>query len=154
MTASLMNSALEKSTAGHGGAREGAGRPAFEPTDAERALVEKLAGYGLSQDAIASLVREGVSKDTLRERFSVELSRGKARAHTMVAAKLLDLALAGDVRALVWWTKAQMGWREAHVHELSGAVEMVPRIERIIVDPSSGALVPEGQSAKGPPTLS
>lgn len=128
-----MEHALEKPTGGHGGAREGAGRPPFEPTPEERALVEKLAGYGLAQDAIASLVREGVSKDTLRERFTVELARGKARAHTMVAAKLLDLALAGDTRALIWWTKAQMGWRE--VHELSGAVEMpFTRIERTIID--------------------
>lgn len=96
--------------------------------------MEKLAGYGLAQDAIASLVREGISRDTLRERFEAELARGKARAHTMVAAKLLDLALAGDTRALIWWTKAQMGWTERH--EVAGALEVTapPLIQRVIID--------------------
>ena len=42
----------------NGGARENAGRPAFEPTDAERKQVEALSGYGLPIDQIGALVRE------------------------------------------------------------------------------------------------
>ena len=32
--------------ANYGGARDGAGRPAFEPTDVERKQVQALSGYG------------------------------------------------------------------------------------------------------------
>jgi hypothetical protein len=43
---------------GTGGARENAGRPAFESTDAERKQVEAMSGYGLPIDQIAILVRD------------------------------------------------------------------------------------------------
>ena len=35
----------------YGGARDNAGRPAFEPTDAERKQVEALSGYGINRSA-------------------------------------------------------------------------------------------------------
>ena len=57
----------------NGGAREGAGRPAFEPTDAERKQVEALSGYGLPIDQIGALVRDGISVDNLRSHFNLEL---------------------------------------------------------------------------------
>jgi hypothetical protein len=43
----------------NGGARENAGRMAFEPTDAERKQVEAMSGYGLPIEQIAILVRGG-----------------------------------------------------------------------------------------------
>ena len=54
-----------------GGARPGAGRPAFEPTDAERKQVEALSGYGLPIEQIAVLVRDGIHVDTLRAHFNI-----------------------------------------------------------------------------------
>ena len=54
----------------NGGARENAGRPAFEPTDAERKQVEALSGYGLPIEQIGALVRDGIHIDTLRAHFS------------------------------------------------------------------------------------
>ena len=40
----------------YGGARPGAGRMAFEPTDSERKQVEALSGYGLPIEQIAVLI--------------------------------------------------------------------------------------------------
>jgi hypothetical protein len=48
----------------------GAGRPEFEPIDAERKQVEALSGYGLPIDQIAVLVRDGIHIDTLRKHFA------------------------------------------------------------------------------------
>jgi hypothetical protein len=63
-----------------GGAREGSGRKAFLPTDAERKQVEDMSGYGVPFEQIAALVREGIDIDTLRKYFSAELVNGKAKA--------------------------------------------------------------------------
>lgn len=102
----------------NGGAREGAGRPAFEPSDAERRQVEALSGYGLPFDQIAVLIRGGISLDTLREHFSAELVAGKAKANSGVGKTLYQKAMSGDTTAMIWWTKSQMRWAERH--ELSG----------------------------------
>ena len=55
----------------NGGARPGAGRKPFEPTETERKQVEALSGYGLPLDQIAVLVRKGVNVDTLRTHFAL-----------------------------------------------------------------------------------
>ena len=104
-----------------GGARPGAGRPAFEPTDAERKQVEALSGYGLPIEQIAVLVRDGIHIDTLRAHFSTELLSGKAKANGQVGKTLFQKAMAGDTTAAIWWSKTQMRWSEIQKHELSGA---------------------------------
>jgi hypothetical protein len=119
-----------------GGAREGAGRPAFEPTDSERKQVEALSGYGLPIDQIGALVRDGISVDTLRAHFSAELQSGKAKANAQVGKTLFSKVMAGDTTAAIWWSKTQMRWAETQKHELTGAdgapLEFA-KIERVIV---------------------
>jgi hypothetical protein len=110
---------LEK-TKPKGGARPGAGRPAFEPTDAERKQVEALSGYGLPIEQIAVLVRDGIHIDTLRAHFSTELLSGKAKANGQVGKTLFQKAMAGDTTAAIWWSKTQMRWSEIQKHEHSG----------------------------------
>ena len=105
----------------YGGAREGAGRPAFEPTPAERKQVEALSGYGLPIDQIGALVRDGISVDTLRAHFSVELQSGKAKANAQVGKTLFSKVMAGDTTAAIWWSKTQMRWAETQKHEVTGA---------------------------------
>jgi hypothetical protein len=128
-------SALEKKKQ-NGGAREGAGRPAFEPTDAERKQVEALSGYGIPIEQIAVLVRDGIDADTLRKYFLTELQSGKAKANAQVGKTLFNKVLAGDTTAAIWWSKTQMRWAETQKHELTGA-DGVPleftKIERVIV---------------------
>ena len=105
----------------YGGAREGAGRPAFEPTPAERKQVEALSGYGLPIDQIGALVRDGISVDTLRAHFSLELQSGKAKANAQVGKTLFSKVMAGDTTAAIWWSKTQMRWAETQKHEVTGA---------------------------------
>jgi hypothetical protein len=104
----------------YGGAREGAGRPAFEPTDAERKQVEALSGYGLPIEQIAVLVRDGIDADTLRKHFREELIRGKAKANGQIGKTLFQKAMGGDTTAMIWWSKTQMRWSETMKHELTG----------------------------------
>ena len=111
---------LEKPKA-KGGARPGAGRPAFEPTDAERKQVEALSGCGLPIDQIGALVRDGIHIDTLRSHFSFELVRGKSKANAQVGKTLFQKVMAGDTTAAIWWSKTQMRWAETQKHELTGA---------------------------------
>jgi hypothetical protein len=119
-----------------GGAREGAGRPAFEPTAAERKQVEALSGYGLPIEQIAVLVRDGIHIDTLRAHFATELVSGKAKANGQVGKTLFQKVMAGDTTAAIWWSKTQMRWAETQKHELTGAdgapLEFT-KIERVIV---------------------
>jgi hypothetical protein len=120
----------------YGGSRENAGRPAFEPTAAERKQVEALSGYGLPIDQIAVLVRDGIHVDTLRAHFATELVSGKAKANGQVGKTLFQKVMAGDTTAAIWWSKTQMRWAETQKHELTGA-DGVPlefaKIERVIV---------------------
>jgi len=119
-----------------GGAQPGAGRPEFEPTDAERKQVEALSGYGLPIEQIAVLVRNGIHVDTLRAHFSTELVSGKAKANGQVGKTLFQKVMAGDTTAAIWWSKTQMRWAETQKHELTGAdgapLEFA-KIERVIV---------------------
>jgi len=120
----------------NGGARENAGRMAFEPTDAERKQVEAMSGYGLPIEQIAVLVRGGIDTDTLRKHFATELVAGKAKANSGVGRTLFQKAMGGDTAAMIWWSKTQMRWAETQKHELTGAdgapLEFT-KIERVIV---------------------
>jgi len=120
----------------NGGARENAGRPAFEPTDHERKQVEAMSGYGLPIEQIAVLVRDGIDADTLRKHFAQELISGKAKANAQVGKTLFQKAMGGDTAAMIWWSKTQMKWKEVQQHELTGAdgasLEFA-KIERVVI---------------------
>jgi hypothetical protein len=128
-------SALKKAGP-NGGARPGAGRKPFEPTDDERKQVEIISGYGLPLEQIAVLIRDGIDADTLRKYFATELQSGKAKANAQVGKTLFQKVMAGDTTAAIWWSKTQMRWSEVQKHELTGA-DGAPlefsRIERVVV---------------------
>jgi hypothetical protein len=134
--ASKTEKSVLKKAGPNGGAREGSGRKAFEPTDAERKQVEALSGYGLPIEQIAVLIREGIDTDTLRKHFAIELQSGKAKANAQVGKTLFQKVMAGDTTAAIWWSKTQMRWAETQKHELTGAdgapLEFT-KIERVIV---------------------
>lgn len=132
-------SVLKKSE-NYGGAREGAGRKPFQPTDHERKQVEALSGYGLPIEQIAVLVRDGIDTDTLRKHFATELVAGKAKANSGVGRTLFQKAMGGDTAAMIWWSKTQMRWAETQKHEHTGA-DGAPiefrKIERVVVKKSN-----------------
>ena len=101
-----------------GGARPNSGPVAMVPTDEEREMVEKLSGFGLQQESIAAMVRDGIHIDTLRDHFKRELELGRAKAHGKIGKTLFDKAMAGDTGSLIWWTKTQMRWAETQKHEI------------------------------------
>ena len=107
----------------NGGARPGAGRPAFVPTDAERKQVEALSGYGLPFEQIAALIRDGINADTLSKHFSIELQSGKAKANAQVGKTLFQKVMAGDTTAAIWWSKTQMRWAETQRHEIDARIQ-------------------------------
>ena len=93
--------------------RKQAGRPAYAPTDKERAQVRMLAAMGLRQDEIAPVI--GVSEPTLRKHFWTELQRGKPEAIAKVAHSLYRMATHPEkpnVVAAIFFLKAQAGWRD------------------------------------------
>jgi hypothetical protein len=102
-----------------GGARPGAGRPPFVPTDADRKQVEALSGYGLPVHQIAALIQGGISVDVLYDHFRDEMVSGKAKANSQVAQTLFKKAMSGDTAAAIWWSKSQLRWTERH--EIVGA---------------------------------
>lgn len=117
----------------NGGARPGAGRPAFEPTDAERKQVEAMSGYGLPIEHIAVLVRDGIDTDTLRKHFAQELISGKAKANSQVGKTLFQKAMAGDTTAAIWWSKTQMRWRETQqIDHTTGGEPLQPSVIEIV----------------------
>ena len=134
----IENSVTEKqdNRINNGGARPGAGRKPFEPTDHERKQVEAMSGYGLPIEQIAILVRDGIDADTLRKHFATELIAGKAKANGQVGKTLFQKVMSGDTTAAIWWTKTQMRWKEVQQHEitgLDGAPIEYRKIERVVV---------------------
>ena len=105
----------------NGGAREGAGREAFSPTEQERRQVEALSGYGLPFEQVAVLIRDGISLDTLRKRFPRELSVGKAKANAQATKTAFQKVISGDTAMIKYWCATQVGWRETQHHEVTGA---------------------------------
>lgn len=133
-----MKTELQKLKKVNGGARPGAGRKPFMPTDDERRQVEELSGHGLPHDNIAAIVRDGIDDLTLKKHFVVELKRGKAKANSRIGKTLFEKAIGGDTTAMIWWSKTQMRWTETQKHILSGDSEnpiAITEVRRVIVYP-------------------
>jgi len=93
-----------------------------QPTDDLRRQVRALAGMGVPHREIAPFI--GISAPTLRKYYEAELHAGKWEANAKVAQSLFRKATGdgnGSVTAAIFWLKAQAGWKEASVHEISQA---------------------------------
>ena len=85
-------------------------RRAFVVTDAMREKVRHLAGIGVPQDDIATIV--GCAPKTLRKRCRDDLDRGVAEANALVSGYLFASAKGGNVTAQIFWLKTRARWRE------------------------------------------
>ena len=72
--------------------------------------IQAMRQYGTSIEDVSRAV--GISVPTLRKLYAGELEKGVALANIAVGKKLFERCLAGDAVALIYWTKARMGWRE------------------------------------------
>jgi hypothetical protein len=87
------------------------GRPPHKPTDLQRATVRAMSACGIPHIRIARVV--DIHEQTLRTHYRDELDLGMIEANAAVAEALFKLAVGGDTTALIWWTKARMGWQPA-----------------------------------------
>lgn len=89
------------------------GRPAYEPTDKDRAQVSLLAAMGIPDYDIAKVMQ--LSGPTLRKYFAHELEVGHVQANAKVAQSLFRQATdqaKPSVAAAIFWLKCRAGWRE------------------------------------------
>ena len=87
------------------------GRPSFQPTPSQRQMVEAMAGCGIPETDIASVV--GIAPKTLRRHFRGELDTGHIKANAKVAGNLYRLATGNGreaVTAAIFWLKVRAGW--------------------------------------------
>jgi hypothetical protein len=124
------------------------------PTEQERRQVEALSGYGLSQDHICALIRDGISLDTLREHFRDELVRGKAKANAQVTKSIFQKVLAGDSGMMRYWGATQLGWRETqhveHTGKDGGAITVASVDFKNLSDAELAQMQALMSKAKGP----
>jgi hypothetical protein len=103
------------------------GKPNFEPTKAQRDQVEMYAAVGITHVQIAMLIMgengEPISVDTLKRHFSPELDIGLAKVKSLIAGKVVGMALASPgpngasdataadrLRAAMFFLNTRGGW--------------------------------------------
>lgn len=95
--------------------------PAFAdkpPTDQERDKVEIMIACGFELEEIAKVMRGGVAVSTLWRHFRDELETGRIKVNAAVIGTLFKRAVIDEeISALIYWTKARLGWRETNVVE-------------------------------------
>ena len=83
--------------------------------------VEKLASYGLTNKEIAEAL--AYDENTLKRKFEIFLTKGKANLKQRLKRKQIDVALAGNVSMLIWLGKNYLG--QADKLDESGDYEIV-----------------------------
>lgn len=94
------------------------GRPRWNPTNKQRHFVGVALAAGVKINAIAGAL--GVSPGLLSRRCKSELQMGAEVMNARVAHKLFQKCMKGDTIALLYWTKARMGWSEKQQVEHTG----------------------------------
>lgn len=94
--------------------------PKHEPSVKLRAEARAYAIVGTPHHDIAKLMGVGI-KQLLRY-YAHELAEGKAAANVKIAKRLYAIATDDkhpkQVACIIFWLKAQAGWREVHVLEV------------------------------------
>lgn len=105
------------------------GRPAWEPTDEQRRLVEHYVSLGYTQEQVAALLETSV--DSLARHCRRELDLGALTVNAKIGGKLYQKAMAGDTASLIFWAKTRMGWKETTLTEHGVTSELASLIERV-----------------------
>jgi hypothetical protein len=84
--------------------------PAHQPTGELRQQVEAYAAVGIPHHDIAKLIK--IDTKTMLKYYEEELSIGKAKANAQVGKKLFTQAMEGNTTAIIFWLKAQAGWKD------------------------------------------
>ena len=112
----------------------------FEPTGKERLMVKTMAAYGVPVMQVAACIRTGISVALLNTVFMSEIARGRAETSLRVGKRLFERCADGDTRALVHWTRSQMGWQHANNVEITAPGMLVgDDAPRVVILPIAGA---------------
>lgn len=103
------------------------GKPGRPKAKVDLAMVEDLASIGCTQDDIANML--GVSKETLRLRgadFLDAYRRGRNNQVSSLRRKLFQLAMQGNVKALLFACERDLGMTQKIQQQLehSGGVDV------------------------------
>lgn len=77
-----------------------------------RSFVEIAAGNGMEVEQIGLLLNPPCDAETLKTRYALELETGPAKANYDTVQLLRNAVKKGNVTAMIYWTKARMGWTE------------------------------------------
>ena len=105
------------------------GRRAQRPDPAGRRQVEAIAGYGIPEADIATVLE--IDPKTLRKHYRKELDKGHIKSTAKVAENLYKKATGEGreaVTAAIFWLKTRAGWKETVVQEVNAVVRYVARI--------------------------
>jgi hypothetical protein len=87
------------------------GRPAHQPTDKDRQMVEALSGFAIPTAKIADVLN--IDQKTLFKHYGDELRRGSAIVESKLAGNLLRLAGGTDgtaLKATMFALQMRFGW--------------------------------------------
>ncbi len=107
-------------------------RPPWTPPDFKE--VEALARRGVSDEQIALAL--GIHKPTLRRNkraltdFNQAVAKGRALGKVAVASKLYDIAMAGNIRAIIFYLETVANWTESHIQVKTEAEERLHEWEQ------------------------
>lgn len=84
----------------------------FRPTEEQRDSVKQLRACGWQADQIAVALR--IPARTLYRHFANELKGGEFEIKSKVARNIAFGAVNGDKTLMIFYAKAQMGWRDSY----------------------------------------
>ena len=126
-------------------AKNRAGRPRKVITNEHLTQIETLAGYGMTEAAIAHIL--GMSpvtfwrnKTQLRPVIVKALARGRAVAESVVGEALFNRAKGGDIQAIRWWEMTRAGRRTAS--DVTTGGEVLTNV-RYVIQSAAGEVVEE-----------
>lgn len=114
------------------------GKPDHVPDEKTRAEVSALCAYGVRQEEISKYI--GVDPKTLRKYYREELDNAKTKAHAAVGRFLYNAAsgtalkdgatYADCLRAAIFWSKTQMGFKDGGDVADKGDIDRVIEVVR------------------------
>ena len=104
------------------------GRPRFEPTTEQRALVQIMVGTLVPQATIARNIGGGIALNTLKEHFSDELEHGREQVVATLKARMYRASENGSVRATSWLLE-RLGGPEFAPRLRLGGMDDAPAIQ-------------------------
>jgi len=108
-------------------------RPEFEVNARMRNCVKQMTAAGLTQEEQASLL--GVSRNTLRKHFEVELATGRADMVSQLYGKTFESAMSDgdDSRSdRQFLLKTRGNFKETSISEHAGSIEVQQVVRKII----------------------